>query len=56
MQDYLTNSKKVPVEEQEIPTQEPPWSSTMSKDTKEVELVVGDRSKTARIGAHLNPK
>jgi len=29
---------------------------TKSKDTKEVELVIGDRSRTARIRAHLDPK
>ena len=50
------DSKKVPTEEQVILTQEPPWSTTKSKDTKEVEHVIGDRSKMAQIGAHLNLK
>jgi hypothetical protein len=27
-----------------------------SKETKEIELVLGDKSKTARIGATLDPK
>ena len=56
MEACITDSKKVLVEEQAIPTQEPPRSATKSKDTKEVELVIGDRSKTTRIGAHLDPK
>jgi len=56
MEVCITNSKKIPVEEQAIPTQEPPRSVSKSKDTKEVELVIGDRSRTARIRAHLDPK
>ncbi|XP_066361327.1 uncharacterized protein [Miscanthus floridulus] len=56
IQDCITNSNKVPVEEKEIPTQEPPRSTTKSKEMKEVELIISDRRKTARIGAHLNPK
>ena len=56
MEACITDSKKVPVEEQAILTQEPPRSMAKSKDTKEVELVIDDRSKTARIGAHLDPK
>ena len=56
MEACITNSKKFLVEEQVISTQEPPRSSTKSKDTKEVELVIGDKSKMARIGAHLDPK
>ena len=56
MEACIADSKKVLVEEQVIPTQKPPRSTTKSKDTKEVELVIGDRSKTARIGAHLDPK
>jgi len=56
MEACIANSKKVPVKEQATPTQEPPWSTTKSEDTKEVELMIGDRSKMARIGAHLDPK
>ena len=56
MEACITNSKKVPVEEQAILTLEPPRSATKSKDTKEVELMIVDRSKTARIRAHLDPK
>ncbi|XP_066358197.1 uncharacterized protein [Miscanthus floridulus] len=56
MEVCITNSKNILEKEQAIPTQEPPWSVTKYKDTKEVELVIGDRSRMARIGAHLNPK
>ena len=56
MEVCITDSKKTPAEEQAIPTQEPPRSVTKSKDTKEVELVIGDRSKMAQIGVHLEPK
>ena len=56
MEVYITDSTKIPAEEQAILTQEPPRSVTKSKDTKEVELVIGDRSRTAWIRAHLDPK
>ena len=52
----ITDSKKIPMEELAILTQGPPQSATKSKDTKEVELMIVDRSKTARIRAHLDPK
>ena len=47
MEACITDSKKVLAEEQAILTQEPPRSVTKSKDTKEVELVISDRSKTS---------
>ena len=56
MEDYLTKSKKVPVEEQEIPTMGAPRVATKAKETKEVDLGTGDKNKTAKIGANLNPK
>jgi len=56
MEVCIADSKKILAEEQAIPTQEPPRSMTKSKDTKEVELMISDRSRTARIGAHLDPK
>ena len=56
MEACITDSKKVLVEEQVIPTQEPPWSMTKSKDTKELDLMIGNRSKIAWIGAHLDLK
>ena len=56
MEACIANSKKVLVEVQVISTQEPPQSVTKSKDTKEVELVIGNKSRMARIRAHLDPK
>jgi len=53
---YITDSKKIPAEEQVILTQEPPRSVNKSKDTKEVELMIGDRSRMTQIKAHLDPK
>ena len=46
MEVYITDSTKIPAEEQAILTQEPPRSVTKSKNTKEVELVIGHRSRT----------
>ena len=56
MEACIADSKKVLVEEQAIPTQEPPRSMTKSKDTKEVEPMIGDRSRMAQNEAHLYPK
>ena len=56
MEACIADSKKILVKEQAIPTQEPPRSASKSKDTEEVELVICDRSRTARIGTHLDPK
>ena len=56
MEACIADSKKVLAEEQAILTQEPPRSVTKSKDTKEVELVISDRSRMAQIRAHLDPK
>ena len=47
MEVCITDSKKIPMEELAILTQGPPQSATKSKDTKEVGLVIGDRSRTA---------
>ena len=44
------------MEEQEIPTMEAPRAATKAKDTKEVDLGTGDKNKTAKIGANLDPK
>ena len=56
MESCIADSKKVLAEELAILTQEPPRSATKSKDTKEVELMIGDRRKMAQIGSHLDPK
>ena len=56
MQDCIATSQQVPPEELEIPTMEAAQASTKSKEVKEVALIPDDQSKTARIGAGLEPK
>jgi len=56
MDAYLAKSKKVPEDEQEIPTMEAPQEATKAKETKEVSLGLADPAKTVNIGVHLNPK
>ena len=56
MEVCIADSKKIPAKEQVILTQEPPRSVNKSKDTKEVELMIGDRSRMTQIKAHLDPK
>ena len=56
MEVCIIDSEKISTEEQAIPTQEPPWSMTKSKDAKKVELMINDRGRMAQIGAHLDPK
>ncbi|XP_066341614.1 uncharacterized protein [Miscanthus floridulus] len=56
MDSCLVVSKEVPMEEQEIPMVEAPRAAMKAKETKDVDLVIGDKNKTAKIGANLNPK
>jgi hypothetical protein len=56
MKESITDSKKIAPEELEIPSMEATRAAVKSKETKEVELVEGDKTKTARIGANLDPK
>ncbi|XP_066365276.1 uncharacterized protein [Miscanthus floridulus] len=56
MQDYLTTLQQISPQDLEIPTMEATQVSTKSKEVKEVVLVPNDQSKTARIGADLDPK
>jgi hypothetical protein len=56
MEDCLAKSKKVPMEEQEILMMEAPWATNKAKDTKEVDLGTGNKNKTTKIGANLDPK
>jgi hypothetical protein len=42
--------------ELEIPSKEATCAAVKSKETKDVELVEGDKTKTARIRADLDPK
>ena len=52
----LAESKKVPIEEQEIPMMVVPCEATKAKETKEVSLGLADPSKTMKIEARLDHK
>jgi hypothetical protein len=56
MQQSIADAKKIPPTNLEIPGKEATCAAVKSKKTKEVELVPGDKSKTARFGATLDPK
>jgi hypothetical protein len=56
METCLTESKKVPEEDQEISMMEMPRKATKATETKEVSLSLIDLAKTVKIGAHLDSK
>ena len=56
MASVVTDAKTVPADDLEIPALEPPRASTKFKETKEFSLGLDDPTKTAKIGAHLDPK
>jgi hypothetical protein len=56
MPESIADSRKIALEELEIPSKEVARAAAKSKETKEVELVEGDKTKTAHIGANLDPK
>jgi hypothetical protein len=56
MQQSITDAKKIPPADLEILSKEATRAAAKSKETKEVELVPGDKTKMARIGAALKPK
>jgi hypothetical protein len=56
MQQSIANAKKIPPADLAILGKEATRAAVKSKETKEVELVPGDKSKTARIRATLDPK
>jgi hypothetical protein len=56
MHQSITDTKKIPPADLEIPSKEATRAAAKSKETKEVELVPGDKSMMARIGATLDPK
>jgi hypothetical protein len=56
MEQTIAEAKMIPPEEVEIPRNEPKRKVTKSGEHKEVELILGDKSKTALIGAQLDPK
>jgi hypothetical protein len=51
MEQTIAEAKMIPPEEVEIPRNEPKRKATKSGEHKEAELVPGDKSKTALIGA-----
>ena len=52
----VLEAKKTPADHLEIPELEAPRKNAKSKEHKEIQLVEGDPSKTALIGANLDPK
>ena len=56
MASTVTDAKRVPADDLEIPALEPPRASAKSKETKEVGLGLDNPTKIAMIGAHLDPK
>jgi len=56
MQDCIVTSQVIPPEDLEIPILEATRASTKSREFKEVVLIPGNQSKTARIGANLDPE
>jgi hypothetical protein len=56
MQESIADAKKIPPANLKIPSKEATRAAAKSKETKEVELVPGDKSKMARIRATLDPK
>jgi hypothetical protein len=56
MQESIADAKKIPPTDLEILSKEATRAAVKSKETKEVELVSGDETKTARNGADLEPK
>jgi hypothetical protein len=56
MEQTLVAATKTPADHLEIPKQQAPRKSIKSKDHKEIQLVDNDSSKTALIGANLDPK
>jgi hypothetical protein len=56
MEQTLVAATKTPADHLEILELQAPRKSIKSKDHKEIQLVDGDSSKTALIGANLDPK
>ena len=56
MAETMLDSKQTPADHLEIPELEAPRKNIKSKEHKEIQLVDGDPSKIALIGANLDPK
>jgi hypothetical protein len=53
MAETMLNAKQTPANHLEIPELEAPRKNIKSKEHKEIQLVDGDPSKTALIGANM---
>jgi hypothetical protein len=56
MEQTLVDTSKIPVGKLEIPERQVPRKHIKSNEHKEIQLVDDDPSKTALIGANLDPK
>jgi hypothetical protein len=56
MEQTLVDVSKIPISQLEIPERQVPWKHIKSNEHKEIQLVDDDHSKTALIGANLDPK
>jgi hypothetical protein len=56
MEQTLVDASKIPVGQLEIPERQAPRKNIKSNEHKEIHLVDDDPSKTALIGANLDPK
>ena len=56
MAETMLNAKKTSADHLEIPELEAPRKNAKSKEDKVIQLVDGDPSETALIGANLDPK
>jgi hypothetical protein len=56
MEQTLVDASKIPAGQLEIPERQSLWKHIKSNEHKEIQLVDDDPSKTALIGANLDPK
>jgi hypothetical protein len=56
MEQTLVDATKIPAGQLEIPERQVPWKHIKFNEYKEIQLVDDDPSKTALIGANLDPK
>jgi hypothetical protein len=56
MEQTLADASKILAGKMEIPEHQVPWKHIKSNEHKEIQLVDDDPSKTALIGANLDPK
>jgi hypothetical protein len=56
MEQTLVDASKIPAGQLEILERQAPWKHIKSNKHKEIQLVDDDPTKTALIGANLDPK